>query len=399
MPFFHIFNPGHETAVLLGSLNYTAPANVASMTKDLACLPLWYAGPEDLIYMGKEAMGDFIKSLPEELGQFASPFIHDQPYTQEYMAMPWGLSPHIIHVLRNIEKKEQITLHTPEWKAEYKALTSRQGTIECHQLLFNKLPQYALPSPPVTVNSTHAVEAYLATGKRPVVLKTPFSSSGRGVFWLRETTLTNAERNWINGAIQRQGFVSLEQGLEKTVDFAMEFYSDGAGSICYEGLSIFDTEQKGAYNGNILASQAELHKELVSIIGEHKLNEIKRTVAETLQSVYSHTYKGYLGVDMLLYKRDGQIAIHPCVEVNMRFTMGLVALRLFERYIHPEAKGNFHITFDKEPGLALKKHNELKEKHPLQFFGGYIKKGYLSLCPISEQTHYRAYILIEQVKG
>ena len=394
MPSFHIFNPGHETAVLLGSLNYTAPANVAVMTKDLAFLPLWYADPDDLIYIGKEEKTDFINSLPKELGGFASPFIYGQTYTEEYTAMPWGLSPHILHFIGNINKKEKIVLRTPEWKTEYRPLTGRQSTIRCHQRLFDRLQGHLLPFPPVEVNSIAGVEEYLLKAKLPTVLKTPFSSSGRGVFWLRDSILTNAERNWIKGAIQKQSFVSLEQGLDKTLDFAMEFYSNSRGEISYEGLSVFDTEQKGAYNGNVLASQTSLLKGLESIISEDKLIEVKKAVTETLQAVYSHIYKGYLGVDMLLYKQDDQIAIHPCVEVNMRFTMGLVALRLFERYIHPEAKGNFHITFDKEPGMALKKHKQLKEQHPLHISTKKIKNGYLSLCPVSEQTHYRAFIII-----
>lgn len=174
----------------------------------------------------------------------------------------------------------------------------------------------------------------------------------------------------------------------------MEFYTDGKGNIRYEGLSVFGTEQKGAYTGNILVSQAVLQKKIEAVIGKEQFENVRKAVAETLKTVYAHSYNGYLGVDMIAYEQNNQTLIHPCVEVNMRFTMGLVALRLFERYIHPEAVGNFYVTFDKEPGKALVKHIAMQKEHPLIIHEQRIRQGYLSLCPVSEQTNYRAYIIV-----
>lgn len=393
MPAFHIFNPGHETAVLLGTLNYTPPTNVSSMTKDLAYLPLWYADADDLVYVGKED-SSFLESCPRELQELASPFKDTQEYTEEYTAMPWGISPHILHYLKALTKDKAIKLDIPEWKEAYKHLTGRQSTIRCHQLLYERLPELHLPFPPAIMESIEAIEAFISGRELPVVLKAPFSSSGRGILWIREPKLTNAERNWIKGAIQKQGFVSLEKGLNKTMDFAMEFYSDGKGNIRYEGLSVFNTEQKGAYTGNILISQTALQEKIESDIDKERFKKVCQAVTETLQTIYSHTYNGYLGVDMILYEQNGQRLIHPCIEVNMRFTMGLVALRLFERHIHPEANGNFYVTFDKEPGAALKKHLTLQKEYPLVIQDQRIWQGYLSLCPVTEQTNYRAYLIV-----
>lgn len=393
MPAFHIFNPGHETAVLLDTKNYTPPANVRIMAKDLAYLPLWYAHNDDLVYVGKEENA-FQKSLPQALGNFASSFKDTEEYTKEYTLTPWGISPHILYSIKTATKGSNIKLTIPEWKKEYSILTGRQSTIRCHQLLREQLPDLALPSPPEIMESLETIEAVITQSELPIVLKTPYSSSGRGILWIREPRLTDAERNWIKGAIQKQGFISVERGLNKTTDFAMEFYADGAGNIHYEGLSLFTTEQKGAYTGNRLMSQNALQSKIESSINKELLLKIRQAVTETLKTVYGYTYKGYLGVDMLLYEQNNQVHIHPCVEVNMRFTMGLVALRIFERYIHPEASGHFYVTFDKEPGKAFAEHKLLKQNYPLQVSAGKIKKGYLSLCPVTEKTHYRAYIIV-----
>lgn len=75
-----------------------------------------------------------------------------------------------------------------------------------------------------------------------------YSSSGRGLLWLPERKLTTKDRTWIEGALNKQGCVSIECALDKYQDFAMEFYSDGNGNIRYEGLSVFGAEKKGAYS-------------------------------------------------------------------------------------------------------------------------------------------------------
>ena len=46
----HFFNPGHETAILQGSENYTPPANVQRMIRELSYLPVWYADAEDFVF-------------------------------------------------------------------------------------------------------------------------------------------------------------------------------------------------------------------------------------------------------------------------------------------------------------------------------------------------------------
>ena len=88
---------------------------------------------------------------------------------------------------------------------------------------------------------------------------------------------------------------------------------------------------------------------------------------------------------MIVYKtKDGSYALHPCIEINMRYTMGMVALRLSQRYLAPHAIGDFHITYD----------SFMKGAYPLTIENGKIREGYLSLCPVTKETKYRAYILV-----
>ena len=399
MPLLHIFNPGHETAVLLDSVSYTPPANVGVMTDDLACLPMWYAESEDAVLVDRMVDEDFINSLPKEIGRFATVVTKDSfnrwgSSPHSFVAKPWGMSPHILNKFRRLRSKESL-LTVPVWDDKLKQLTGRQTAIECFSKMKQLMPSYSLPDIPECCNTVEAVECLLQQWELPLVVKTPYSSSGRGIMWLRNITLADAERKWISGAILKQGFVSVERGLEKVVDFAMEFDLDKGGNISYEGLSLFSTEGKGAYTGNRLANQDTLRKEITDLVSDADLSMVQTIVRDVLQEFYVPYYSGCIGVDMMVYRKaDNSLAIHPCVEINMRYTMGMVALQLFKRYVSPFAEGTFLVSFHKKVGMALDKHHELTRLYPLQIEQGKIVQGYLSLCPVNLHTNYCSYIII-----
>ncbi len=364
------------------------------MTHDLACLPLWYADRRDLVYTPEPIEPEFIRKLPFNTEILPSLFGAKDFYrtTEVYKANPWGISPSALRIFKQIKDEGRLNLIIPEWDEKYRILTGRQTTIRCHQQIKELYPDLEIPDTPLIFKRGIDLEKHLAKTTLPVVLKAPYSSSGRGIVWITNPSLSALERNWIAGILKRQGFISLEKGLEKTLDFAMEFYSDGNGGIRYEGLSVFNTE-KGSYSGNELASQKALQKRIEDQAGQ-ALSPIRKVVSQTLEKIYGSDYTGHLGVDILLYRKNGGIHIHPCVEVNMRFTMGLTAIRLYEQFIHPDAKGFFYITFHKTKQETWDTHQRLQKTHPLLLQDGKIRKGYLSLCPVNKQTHYRAYILL-----
>ena len=132
------------------------------------------------------------------------------------------------------------------------------------------------------------MEKYLILQNAPFILKTPYSSSGRGLLWLPERKLTTKDRTWIEGALNKQGCVSIECALDKYQDFAMEFYSDGNGNIRYEGLPVFGAEKKGAYSGNVLGEQTYLESFFVENFGD-KFQQLKRNCRRGRSGRYTET--------------------------------------------------------------------------------------------------------------
>jgi len=245
-------------------------------------------------------------------------------------------------------------------------------------------------------SSTEEIRDFITEYPSPYILKTPYSCSGRGLYRLQTRDIDLQASRWIEGAFKKQGIISIECALDKVCDFAMEFESCGNGNISFKGLAVFHTLSKGAYGSNLLGSQAVLEKHLSAFISISLLRTIQDTITPILAEVLGFDYKGLLGVDMLVYHRkDNTYAIHPLIEINLRNTMGHVALQLSNRLIHPLSQGHLIITYNKDKNKTCNLHLQMKEKYPLQLSGSKIQSGYLSLCPVLPETQYLAYILVE----
>ncbi|GHV06037.1 hypothetical protein FACS189416_6340 [Bacteroidia bacterium] len=366
---------------------------------DLALLPAWYAEAGDYVFTDEVPTVDYFSFLPPEIRPQAVPvsrkdFSHSHNAFSRMEAAPWGLSPQSIHLYNDLKERYGLDLDVPLWREDYVTLSGRQTAALCLEEIRRLLPGQTLPPQPLFFSEANEIEAYMHQYPGRYVLKTPFSSSGRGLLWLSESGLSVADTNWIKGALRKQGSVSLEQAWEKKQDMGLEFYVNAEGKVNYEGLSVFHTNEKGAYKGNVLQSQSSLWKQLESYVSPEMLKQVQKAVTQAVEYTYGGCYVGYLGVDMLIYKAgDGSFAIHPCVEVNLRYTMGLVAIRLFEQFLSDNATALFHIQFEARPHQALAYHQEMVATHPIKLTDGKLQKGYLSLCPVTTETHYIAYIL------
>ena len=118
-----------------------------------------------------------------------------------------------------------------------------------------------------------------------------------------------------------------EPYYQKVEDFALEFVADV--KVRYVGLSLFETNGS-AYSGNIVASEERKRQMLGKYIDGTLLDELILRLEEALTIQLGGKYSGPLGVDMMVVAGgdDRPFRIHPCVEINLRRTMGHVALAL-----------------------------------------------------------------------
>ena len=166
-----------------------------------------------------------------------------------------------------------------------------------------------------------------------VVIKSPWSSSGRGVRYCDASHLVDNGKliidNWVRNIIKQQGSVMVEPYYNKVKDFGMEFEVDAAGKVHYLGLSLFHTKN-GAYTGNLLATEAAKRELMARYLPLDLLDDVRQRIIDNVQL---GDYQGPFGIDMMVVNSqlsilNSQLLLHPCVELNLRRTMGHVALTM-----------------------------------------------------------------------
>ena len=178
----------------------------------------------------------------------------------------------------------------------------------------------------------------------------------------------------------------------------MEFYASECGVISFVGYSLFRTNPAGSYEGNSLLSDQAIEEQLSAFISLEDIYKLRDELIQVFSTRIAGCYNGYLGVDMMIcrFESSPTYRIHPCVEVNLRMNMGVVAHSLYQRYICPRSKGLFVVDYDAKAGEALCKHQKRLNAFPLKLKDGRIRSGYLALTPVHQRTQYTAWVLVEE---
>lgn len=325
-----LFNPENDIALGLGLSRITPPRQAALLHKAGAMLPFWLGNTNDSILVdscdiinANEWRDEFITgtgiSGPTPISQVNS--------NENYSLSPWGWSYDTISQFEKFGIKNNAFTHLREIIPIRRALSHRRTALQFLTQWSNKISPLKFPLP-IEAKSSEEVTKYLDDNGSSI-LKSPWSSSGRGVFPISNSTLlTTLPR--INGIIKNQGSIIVEPLLPKIQDFAMLFnYSNG--SAHFAGYSLFFNSTNTNYGGNFVASDEAILKKLSQWITPSEIEETKKFVSNTLTEVLGNNYNGPLGVDMMVYGEDGNTWLNPCIEINLRYTMGFVAKGVFTK--------------------------------------------------------------------
>jgi hypothetical protein len=393
----HYFNPGHETAVLHASKHYQPAARQMQMQKDLAYLPAWYAGPEDFVGIEQALTRDFQQDI-QTFSRMAKPvLLSELPENKADLYHQnidlWGISPDSIYRFEKLSELYQLRWQIPEWKEAYRLLGSRFTAHTVLSHLLRTIPDIEQEILPQFCSTTDEIEEYVVRKNEKCLVKSPYSSSGRGLVWLPPEKLAQSERQIISGMLKKQSRVSIEKSLDKQMDFSMHFAIDQDKVTRFAGYSIFQTNHKGVYQKSRLSSQDVLEQAIHALIDPVLVSRVKNELIDNLQKHYAPHYTGTIGVDMLIYRSGNAYRLHPCVEINMRKSMGYLAICLQNNYLHPLSKGSFQIDYHSTPGALVEVHKELKQKYPVVIENNRMVSGYMSLCPVTETGCYHAYLI------
>lgn len=385
----HIFNPESDLALAYGLEGYTAPPHVARLRRDMQMLPAWYCAKGDAILSQDcPADSEWLAQVRSRLGVEAVCMPANQLQNHRLSVIPWGWSRDLLHRLKGWNVAEEC-LPDRRQIDQIRRLSHRSTAVRLLRHISREVDM-ELPPEPFEARSLDEVLDFERAHRRCYV-KAPWSGSGRGVYQALDTGSPNF-LDWTRGIIKRQGSVMCEHALDKVMDFAMEFRCRGGAAVEFAGHSVFTTDSHDSFESGVVAPDEALRSMIAGRLGDGApLDRVKEAVAGFVAAEIAPHYRGYLGVDMMLYRGAGGVRLNPCVEINLRMTMGAVAAIFARRHLAEGSAGALTVRYHKQ-GIPAQARTEAGQE--LEIAGGRIVSGALPLVPSYPGSRYTAQIRV-----
>lgn len=249
--------------------------------------------------------------------------------------VPWGWDARLVHQLRKRGCPDRL-LPTTEQLDTIRHLSSRQTAVRILPMLTDKFKSWWVegdendldfdlnldlnpnpnPNADSSIDSDVDVNVDVNVDFDQLLFKAPWSCSGRGVFTYNEAR--------IRKVLREQGGIEVEPLYDRVADFAMEFRCE-SGRVEFLGYSTMLND--GYHGGNLVMADEQHLALLTQYVSEEEVQNIRTLLIYALSREIAPHYSGPLGVDQMVVRhpQDGY-QLHPCVEINLRHTMGHVAI-------------------------------------------------------------------------
>lgn len=326
--------------------SFLPPAVIRKMANDLSFLPTWIAGPGDVVIVDSvERAEDFCNNIYNKVKvsegvrfvSFKEPFKDVCRRLSVDVAdaeiVPWGWDGYI---KRKFEKwgVPQSMLPSAENLEGIRNLSSRRTAVQMLPQIVEAIGRDFCIGESFIITSLEEFFPLVARYDA-VMLKMPWSSSGKGLNVCRKDKVTDKMEGWIANVIEKQGCCIVEPLYNKISDYALEFRTC-EGQVSFLGYSKFDTSGQGTYQGNVLMTDDEIEECLgISLsVDADMVRKARMAVEENVRKMIAPYYNGALGVDMMIVgNSEAGKFLHPCVEVNLRNNMGILSHELKRRWI------------------------------------------------------------------
>ena len=418
-----LFNPEHDLALANGDRHFIAPRNIREMAHDLA-----------------DIMEAILPSSDSE-SSFISPLASAHP-------VPWGWDPAVVEQF----KRMGITAQELPTDDALAALSRRSERITAHQILCNFRKAHtdnAFVGESLVARTFDEI-ADFAERHQHILLKAPLSGSGKGLRHVNKEGLPlspsgggtpeSSEQSgggmlslssslkkvesWANALIRRHGYLTAEPYYNKVQDFAMEFIADATGCH-FIGYSYFITDGHGRYIASRLMSDAKAEDLLCTYVPRKALHKIRQWMilhhTDIIPSEWDTTRHPLpFGIDMMIVRESQQstvnsqqstvnhpdgnsefriqnskFTIHPCVEINLRMNMGIIAHEIYRHHLTPDAEGMFRIARFPDNASLRTFHDEQTSLLPATYRESRLARGYKAITSINTETTHLAYISCE----
>ncbi len=331
VPDLFYFNPQCELEVAgtiaQGQTNFKWPKAVNEKILDLEPLMIWLGKESDWVFQHQKPPVDWRAEVHRWKSEVPEIYLSPAELTQNSQFnsfRPWGWSE---------SAWREYELFSPRLKIHPELDRHSLNSLYSKAFWLKELAPLgggALAGDRQWVTDATEIKSWIHTHLKPgqsALLKRAVSTSGRG-----HQLLTRNDRGEIVGELPNgTSDLIIERYLEKRADFSTQIEISPQGELKVFEPRFFKVDSHFQYQGAYLGTRprpeipAE-YGELLKSQGQVRMSVIHR-VAEVLKR---HHYVGPVGIDGMIYFDPEQQAlrVHPVVEVNVRLTMGRLALEL-----------------------------------------------------------------------
>ena len=320
----HYFNPDNDLALANGNPHYTPTPHAELLRRDLQLLPCWLALPGDAVLCDDPSLQAWVDEHQLPVTLVGRNRLGSLP--ADTVLRPWGWSAAMRWRLMRWSTPEAILPNDNDID-QWRMLSHRRTTIDIHRRV-NALLGYTLCPTPIELSSLDDVLEF-AHSHAGCYIKEPWSGSGRGIL----RAIDHSGRDFVQrafGSLRKQGTLLCEPAYDRVLDFAIEMECQcGVAEVI--GYSVFESDFHSQFSSGMVAQRKVLRQMIQEYYPEFE--KVENALAQVVTEMIAPHYNGPLGIDMLLYRRnDNTIGINPCVEMNLRTTMGHVTAALGNRH-------------------------------------------------------------------
>ncbi len=384
-------------AIANGTNSYTPPKRLLTFEEDLAVITSFFAKDKDHILTPFFEDPDYLK-IWHDIGLPELSYTNIKDITKipsvNYLR-PWSWNQVSHTKFKNIKSrcsKEFKDSPNFTWTSDHKLFFSRKTTNLVQSIISQDKTSslISIEEPAICINSYD--DFCIWHDKNPkAIVKLPWSSSGRGIHAIDILQDKPCNSDWVKGAIKQQGFITAEPLLNKIHDFAFQFLINSDGKISFRGISYFINDEKGHFiGGNI--NQTRKRQMIDSFLIPKIIEETVEILIKALDKINIHQYyEGPFGIDAISYlniKRE--IKIHPCLDINWRYNMGIINIML-PKFVKKTSAGQWQISsfLDKEWNAFI---HFKQKKNPLVIRNNKIVSGFMHLTPSNTKARFGAWL-------
>jgi len=379
-------------AIENGTNSYMPPQTLSLFENEISPLMGFLGGANDYVLYNNPKPTEFIqfwKNINYTLPQFISN--SELALSKISRIEPWGWSQLINKLFPNgLISFKQFNTHD-----ENKYFFSRMTSVS----LINKLAKMPLPGNvsipflPRIITSCEEITSLLKEYSAGLVIKNLWSSSGRGILFIRNEKAYIQNQQWIVAQLKKQKQLIIEPIYNKIQDASMQFIINDDQTYTFLGINYFDSDKEGHFEKEYFHVPAKIQDQLPR--DTQWIQQLANQLILAMQEQnIQNAYTGAIGIDvMFISDKNNKIKLYPLVEANLRCNMGLINLHI-KQMLSNKAKGFWKIsTFT--PGEAVKFYSQQREQHPIKLESNKIKQGFIPLTPFHRNTRFAAWGLIQ----